>query len=416
MKKDQFLDIVQRSAKKPLTPEELSFMGTIGEAVESAFQADSVTRSAEIAEALKPLGTMPEGKTVADVIRTLATDVDNLEKKIKREFTSEDKFKLRAMLEEHKSEIVAARSKKGSDGYWEMEFKAKRAAAALMTNATVLSGAGAINNPNLLDDLEITVIKYPANFIVDSIGGRQVAKVPATLRWKEQAAESTEATGLTSEGAAKGLTDKKFTWATATRNKYAGRIEFTEELTMDMDQLFLQIVEMFEQQVVRAWNSAVQVALIAYVGSYTTSELDGTFVQPSVAQVIQAGKLWVENNNYTPDLVMLRPGDAALARIAQDKNGMIQYLPDAIAFQGLTPFISTDVPADTIIVGSSMTISEQHSPFILRRGVYGNQFIENEETIVGEVFSLLKLPTASVGSWVELDISTVKTALTIPAA
>jgi len=414
MEKEQFLDIVNRAAKKPLTPEELSFMGTIGEAVESAFQADSVTRTKELNDlAVKidgKIGTFEEGKTVADIVRTMATDLDNLEKKIKRDFTAEDKFKLRAMLEEKLPEMLAARK---SNQNWEIEFRAKRGASALMTTATVLTGAVALNNPNVLDDLEVMVIQYPKNFIVDAIGGRQVAKVPQTLRWKEQTTESTDGLGAVSEGATKVLTDKLFVWKTATRAKYAGRIEFTEELAMDMDQLLLQIIDMFEQQVLRTYNTAIQALIVAYATDYTTTELDATFVSPSVSQVIQAGKLWIENNMYEPDIVMLRPGDAALARIAQDKNGMVQYLPDAVAFHGLTPFISTVIAAGKILIGSTQTISEQHSPFILRRGVYGNQFIENEETIIGEIYSVTKLPTVSVNSWVELDIATVKAALTL---
>ena len=413
MKKEQFLDIVKRSMKKDPTQEELTFLGTIGEAIESAFQADTVTRKKELEDAVKQLGTFEDGKTAADIIRTLAKSVDDLEKKTMRTLSTDDKFKLRSMLDEKKDEILAARK---SNKNWEIEFKAKRGASAMMTTANVLTGAVAINNPNVLDDLEVMVIQYPKNYIVDAIGGRQIAKVPAVLRWKEQTTESTDALGVVVEGATKVLTDKLFVWKTADRAKYAGRIEFTEELAMDFDQLLLQIIDMFEQQVLRTWNAAIQALLVAYAPAYTTSELDGTFVSPGISQVIQAGKLWVENNNYEPDIVMLSPGNAALARIATNTLGDIVYLPDAIAFQGLTPFISTVIPAGTVIVGSTATVSEQHSAFMLRRGVYANQFIENEETIVGEVFSITKLPTVSQNSWCELDVATVKTALTVVTA
>jgi hypothetical protein len=409
MKKEQFLEIVKRSMKKDPTPEELTFLGTIGEAIEKAFEADTVTRKKELDEAMTKLGTFEEGKTAADVIRTLAKAVDDLDKKVKRELTTEDKYKLRAMLEAKKDEIVRARSTKE---YWEIEFKAKRGASALMTTATVLTGAVAINNPNVFDDLEVAVIQYPKNFIVDAIGGRQVANVPAVLRWKEQTTESTGVPTVVTEGSTKPLTDKLFVWKTADRAKYAGRIEFTQELAMDFDQLLLAIIDMFEQQVLRVYNTAVQTAIIAWVTSYTTSELDATFVAPSTSSVIMAGKLWIENNGYSPDILMIRPGDAALAGISQNANGDIQYLPEAVAFHGLTPFISTNVPSGSIIIGTSSTVSEQHSAFIMRRGVYGNQFIENEETIVGEIYSVLKLPTVAVNSWVELDIATVTAALT----
>ena len=131
-----------------------------------------------------------------------------------------------------------------------------------------------------------------------------------------------------------------------------------------------------------------------------------------MAQVIKAGKLWIANNLYEADTIMIRPGDAAMATMSQNKTGDITYLPDAIAFDGLTPFVSTNVPEGKIIIGMSSAIKEQHSSFIIRRGTINEQLITNEETIVGEVFSLLKLPTILKKSWVILDIATVKDALT----
>ena len=409
MKKDEFLKVCRKNAKKELTQEEESFFSTIGEGIENAMALETTARNKQIEENLaKLVGSFDEGETVSGVVRSMAQKIDVLEEKTKRNFTNEDKFKLKSLLLDKKDEIIRA---KESGQNWKIEFKAKRAASALMTTSTVLSGATAINTMNYMDDMEVLVIQYPKNFIIDAVGGRQVANVPAVLRWKEQNTESTDATGLTLEGAVKPLTDKSFVWKTANRAKYAGRIEFTEELTMDFDQLLLQIIDMFEQQVIRSWNAAVQVLIVAYCSAYTSTELDGTFVLPQTSQVIQAGKLWIENSLYEPDIVMIRPGDAALALIQQNNDGDIKYLPEAVAFHGLTPFVSTNVPEGKIIIGSSRTISEQHSNFIIRRGTYGDQFIENEETIVGEVFSLLKLPTISKASWLVLDIATVKASL-----
>ena len=64
MKKEQFLEIVKRSVKKDLSNEELSFLGSIGEAVEGAFQADSVTRKKEIDDLTIMLGTFEGGNIV----------------------------------------------------------------------------------------------------------------------------------------------------------------------------------------------------------------------------------------------------------------------------------------------------------------------------------------------------------------
>lgn len=416
MKKDDFLKIIRSKAKTDLTPEEENYFGSIGQAVEEAFTAESVERNKKLGDITTLLGTFDEGQTAAGVIRSLAKKVDDLEAKAQRGLSPDDKFKLRQMLEEKKDEITRAmRATKGgtpNEGKdWAIEFKAKRGAAALMTTATVLTGATAINTVSVMDDLEVLVIQYPKSFIIDAIGGRQVAKVPAVLRWKEQGTESTDAIDLVTEGSTKVLTDKTFTWQTADRKKYAGRIEFTEELAMDFDQLLLQIIDMFEQQVIRTWNAHVQAELIAWASSYTSTELDGTFVNPQNAQVIQALKLWVNNNGYAGDILLIRPGDAALARYNQTTAGEIQYLPDNIAFPGMTIIESTSIPSGYMAVGSSGIVKEQHSAFILRRGTYGNQFIENEETIVGEVFSLLKLPTVAKGSWVYAEIATIKSGL-----
>lgn len=409
MKRDQFVDLVKRSAKKELGEQELSFLGSMGEAIEQAFQEDSVTRKKEVDKLTQMMGQFDEGETIAGVIRGLSGKIDEMEKKALRSLSTSDKFKLREKLEEKKEEISRARN---TNNAWAIEFKAIRAASAMMTTSTVLTGNPGLNNPNLLDDMEITVIKYPVNFIIDAIGGRQVGKVPANWQWKEQKDESDGDAAAVSEGGTKPLTDKAFEYKSNARKKYAGRIEFTNELEMDFDQLFIEIVDMFEEQVIRAWNDGVQADIIAWAPSYTSTGLDAYFVNPGVSEVILAGKQHVADNEYMADMVMMNSVDYAKAKIHQTTDGVITYLPDEVAFHGLTPFVSNKVTAGEIVIGTSSIVKEQHSNFIMRRGVYGDQLIDNEETIIGEVFSVLKLPVRSKVSWVKLNVDTVKTALT----
>lgn len=413
MKKDDFLKIMRGNSQKEFSEQELLFLGSMGTAIEEAFQEDSVTRQKDIDNLTNMLGTFEEGENAATVIRALAGKVDNLEKKTKRNLSISEKFKLRQMLDDKKDEIIrCAKNSRDKKESWAIEFKASRAASAMMTTSTVLTGASAINNVNVFDDLELTVIRYPKNFIIDAIGGRQVANVPQTWRWKEQKDESDGVPAKVTEGNVKPLTDKSFEWKYSERSKYAGRIEFTEELTLDFDQLFLEIVTMFEDQVLREWNDGVQTEIVDWSPSYSSTGLDDYFISPNVAQVIAAGILQVSDNNYDADMIMINPVDAAKAMIHQNADGDITYLPEAIAFGGLKPFITNKVTAGTLVIGTSNVVKEQHSSFILRRGVYGDQFINNEETIVGEVFSNLKLPTRSKNSWVKCNIATVIEALT----
>lgn len=408
MKKEDFLKIVRSKSQKDLTEQEVSFLGSMGEAIEQAFQADNVTRKKELEDLTAMLGTFENGESAAKVIRALAQKVDEVEAKAKRGFSNEEKYKLRSLLEGKKEEIQRA-AKGGTP--WEIEFKAKRAASAMMQTSTILTGASAVNTVNYFDDLEIAIFRYPANFIIDVIGGVQVSKVPQTWQWKEETTSGEGRVGATNEGAAKPLIDKKFLWKYATRKKFAGRIEMTEEVEIDFEQLVMDVTRMFERDVIIAWHDSVLSEIIAWVPAYTSTALDGTIVKPTVYSCIGALKLEVQDNNYEADVVLINPGDAAEAIYLQDVDGNQQFIPVELQYGGLRPIVTNKVVPGTVIVGDSKLIQEKHSNFILRKGVYGDQFIENESTIVGEIFSILKLATEYKNGWVKGEIATVKQAL-----
>ncbi len=408
MKKTDFMTIVRSKAKEPLTEQDENMFGSIGEAIEKAFTEDAVERGKQLKAVTDKLGAIDDGQTLAEIVRNLATTVDNIEAKSKRGLSADESYRLKSMLEAKKDEINRAR-KGGAP--WEIEFKAKRAASALMTTSTVLTGAQAVNNTNIFDDLEIAVIQYPKNFVLDGIDSRQVSKVPQTWQWKEETTAGVGIAAVVSEGAEKTLQDKKFIWKYATRVKYAGRIEMTEEVEIDFEQLVMQIIQMFEEDVLRAWQAGVLASILNWADTYTSTVMDGTLVNPTVHTVIGAGKLHIQNYNYEPDVIYVNPGDVARMVYAQDVNGNQMFIPIELQFAGLTPIVSTGITAGKILIGTRRTVKEQHSPFIIRRGVTGTQFYENESTIVGEVFSNLKLPTQSQPSWLYLDIPTIQAAL-----
>ena len=408
MKKAEFMQIVRSKAKQTLTEQEENFFDSLGEAVETAFNQESVERNKQLKEVTDKLGIVDEGKTIAEVIRNLATAVDTLEAKSKRSFTADERFKLKSLLEAKKDVIQRARK---SGEAWEIEFRAKRAASALMTNTTVLSGAQAVNNANVFDDLEITVIQYPKDFILDMINSRQVSKVPQTIRRKEQTTAGDGVVASVSEGSAKPQVDYKFVWKYDTRKKYAGYIAHTEEEEIDFEQLVLDIVMMFEDDVLRKYQAGVLADIVAWADTYTSTILDGTIANPTVHTVIGAGILHVRDNNHEPDVIALNPGDVAAMMYTQDNNGNQMFLPESLMFGGLQPFISTGITAGKILIGTRRTVKEQHGNLIVRKGTTGDQFIENESTVVGEIFSVLSLPTLSQPSWIYLDVATVKAAL-----
>ena len=409
MKKDAFMTIMRSKAKEPLTAEQESAFGAIGEAIEKAFTEDSIERKRQLDEALSKLGDIEEGKSVTSIIRGLAQRIDEVEAKSRQGFTALESFKLQRALEAKKDEIINVMRNRGQA--WGLEFKAKRAASDMMTTSTVLTGAAAINTDNVFEDVELTVIRYPANFIADAINSRQVSKVPYSIKWKEQVAAGDGVIGVVSEGSEKTLVDKAFTWKYAYRDKYAGRIEFTEETEIDFEQLTLDIIDMFESDVLRAYNAGLLTAILAWAPAYVSSALDGTLVKPTVMNVVNAGKLVVATNNYTADVVIMNPSDYAETQNMQNTNGDPIFVPDNVLFPGLRLFVTNNITAGTILLGEGGIIKEQHGSYILRSGQYGNQLIENEKTIIGEIFSVIKLPTESKKGWIKLDVAAVKLAL-----
>ena len=412
MKKEEFMKIVRSKAKAELSEQEAAMFESIGDGIERALQMEQAERNKEIEKLTGMLGAMEDGKSLSDIIRTLATKIDAVEAQSKRSLSAGEKFQLKRALEAKKDEMMAVLRKETSTP-WGLEFRAKRAAAAMMQTTTVLTGAAAINTDNVFDDLEITVIKYPVNFIGDAINSRQVSVVPYSIKWKEEVTAGDKVSRVVTEGSTKPLTDFKFEWKYAYKKKYAGRIEFTEETEIDFEQLVLDIIDMFESEILRAYNAGLLADIVAWAPAYTSTALDGTLTKPTILNVVNAGKLAVAVNNYNADTLIINPADYAGVQNMQNTDGDPIFVPDSALFPGLRVFVTNNITQGTVLVGEGNIVKEQHGAFILRSGTYGNQFIENEKTIVGELYSVLKLPTESKKAWCKLDVDTVLAALEV---
>lgn len=413
MKKEDFLQICRSRAKKELTSEEENFFNSIGEGIETAMQSETVERGKELKVIADKLGLVDDGQSLSGIVRSLSQKIDEVEAKSKKQLSANDKFLLRKALEGKKEDILSV-IRKESTTPWQLEFKAKRAASAMMTTADVLTGAQAFNHDNIFDDVDVTVIRYPINFIGDAIGSRQVGKVPAVIQWKEQVAGGDGLPAVVAEGDAKPLTNDAFVWKYANRKKYAGRIEMTEEVEIDFEQLVLDIITMFEEKVLREYNKGLLTDILAWAPVYAGTALDDQIVKPTLQNVVNAGKLQLAVKEYAPDTLIVNPSDYAEVQNMQDTLGNPIFVSDQVLFPGLKIIVTSGIAAGTCLLMEGGIIKEQHGSFILRSGTYGNQLIENERTIIGELFSVLKLPTESKKGVVKLVIATVKAALLKP--
>lgn len=393
------------------------------EAFEVAMRAQAenaeTMHSEKISEALRSaLGEMPKdeaGKVVSIVeqIRTISETLEKYEKRSVKSLDQFAKFQLRKMIETNKESIVNA-IRSGQE--FELTFEAKRVAAPQL-NTNTFTDAGTFIMPDVENygmDNDIAKIIYPKNFILNVVRNNQVAKVPEQMIKIEQ--ETTEgAVGVVAEGGTKPLVQYQFVRSTTDRVKYAGRIEWSEEFEMDNDRLFIEILSMFEDDVIRAWQAGLLSTMETNAVAYTTSSLDGTLVNPDNGIAAIAAASVIDGMNYNADTVVMNPADIVATMFTQDADGnwrLVPYLIDS-KINGMNLIGANQIDQGFALIGDSSTYRELHSAFILRFGHYNDQFITNEKTAIGEVFSLLYIAQLDLPSWMYIDLDAVKASLTV---
>ena len=190
---------------------------------------------------------------------------------------------------------------------------------------------------------------------------------------------------------------------------------------MDNNLLFTEIVRMFEDKVIRAWQNGLVSTMLTNATAYTTSVLDDTFVIPDNGLAVIAGQSVIEGMFFTPDTVVMNPSDIFSAMFTQDIDGKPTIKPymtidmqGNVRINGLRVFSSYVIPAGTALIGEAGVYKEWHTSFILRFGTYNDQFIKNEKSAIGEVFSLLRIANNEKPAWMALNLATVKAALLKP--
>lgn len=402
-----------------LDEKQLRFVAAFETALNGLNEENDKRYADNMAEALRSaLGEMPkneqgEVETIASQIRAISETLDKLEKRTVNKLDNAERLQLRKKLDENKEQILNA-IRSGSE--FSMSFDALRVAAPHLDTNT-FTDAGAFIMPDVENwamDNEIAKIRFPQNFILNVIRNRQVAKVPEQIIKVEQ--EPTEgAVAIVAEGGTKPLVQYQFVRSTTDRVKYAGRIEWSEEFEMDNDRLFGEILAMFEEEVIREWQDGLLTTITTNAVAYTTSALDGTLVNPDNGICAVAAASVIDGMNYNADTVVMNPADIVATMFTQDVDGnwrLVPYLQNG-QINGMTLISSNKITQGFALIGDSSTYREQHSAFILRFGTYNTQFIDNEKSAIGEVFSLLYIAQLDLPSWMYIDLAAVQASLTV---
>lgn len=355
-----------------------------------------------------------ETVTIAEQLRNLAEGLEKVEKNNVRSLSNVEKFQLRKMVKEQHKDICEA-IRNGSD--LEITFNAKRAAAIYTASTAVANDTGVLLplNENYEFESEISKIRYPENFILDVISNRQVAKVPQQIIKNEQATAE-GAVALVAEGGTKPLVSDTFLRTLTLRKKYAAHIEWTEEFEMDNEMLYNEILMMFEEKVVRFWNNGLIGTIVSNGTAYTTSVMDDTLVIPDNGLAVIACQSVINGMNFNADTVLMHPSDIVTTMFTQDTEGNSRLLPYMQNGQinGMRVVSSNAITLGTAVVMDSSIYREMHSDFILRFGTYNDQFIKNQKSAVGEVFSILRVAKNNLPGAMAVTLATVRAALLKP--
>lgn len=355
-----------------------------------------------------------ETVTVAEQLRGLAEGLEKIEKNNVRNLSNVEKFQLRKMVKEQHKDICEA-IRNGND--LEITFNAKRAAAMYTASTAVANDTGVLLplNENFEFESEISKIRYPENFILDVISNRQVARVPQQIIKNEQATAE-GAVALVAEGGTKPLVSDTFLRTLTLRKKYAAHIEWTEEFEVDNELLYNEILMMFEEKVVRAWNNGLIGTIVSNGTAYTTSVMDDTLVIPDNGLAVIAAQSVINGMNFNADLVLMHPSDIVTTMFTQDTEGNSRLLPymQNGAINGMRVVSSNAITLGTAIVMDSSIYREMHSEFILRFGTYNDQFIKNQKSAVGEVYSILRVAKNNLPGAMAFSLATVRAALLKP--
>jgi len=403
-----------------LEENQIKFVSAIENEMNERAKKQEEAYSASLTEALRSvLGAQEKNEqgqtvTVAEQLRNLAEGLEKVEKNNVRQLSNMEKFQLRKMVKEQHKDICEA-IRNGSD--LEITFNAKRAAAIYTAATAVANDTGVLLplNENYEFESEVSRIRYPENFILDVISNRQVARVPQQIIKNEQATAE-GAVALVAEGGTKPLVSDTFLRTLTLRKKYAAHIEWTEEFEVDNELLYNEILMMFEEKVIRFWNNGLIGTIVSNGTPYTTSVMDDTLVIPDNGLAVIAAQSVINGMNFNADLVLMHPSDIVTTMFTQDTEGNSRLLPymQNGAINGMRVVSSNAITLGTAIVMDSSIYREMHSEFILRFGTYNDQFIKNQKSAVGEVYSILRVAKNNLPGAMAFSLATVRAALLKP--
>lgn len=234
-------------------------------------------------------------------------------------------------------------------------------------------------------ELEIFDITRNPNFIINRVDVGSTNQ--SRLAWINEVSVDGEytANAAVAEGGDKPLTQHKFKVEISEAKKAAAYIELTEEFEDDVPGLATRVRRMLQEDVVRAFDDAVQAAVIAAARPYEITGLNNSVADANNWDALGATLAQVAKYNYIANTVALNP--VTMWQIWMQKDTQGRYLTPP--FQSVIE--SKKVEATKVAEGSVLTGDltqykvDIYKQFVLKMGWINDNLIQNKFCIVGEM-------------------------------
>ena len=187
------------------------------------------------------------------------------------------------------------------------------------------------------------------------------------------------------EGADKPLTQHKFKVELSEAKKAAAYIELTEEFEDDVPGLATAVRRMLQTDVIRAFDDAVQAAVIAAARPYEITGLDNSVADANQWDALGAELAQIAKYNFVANTVALNP--VTMWKIWMQKDNEGRYLTPP--FQSIIDskrVEATKVAENYGLVGDLTQYKvDIYKDFVLKMGWINDNLIQNKFCIVGEI-------------------------------
>lgn len=234
-------------------------------------------------------------------------------------------------------------------------------------------------------ELEIFDIVRNPNFITNRVDmGRTNQSRLAWINEVSVLADTVAGTNI-AEGQTKTKVQHKWKVEMSTAKKAAAYSILSEEFEDDLPQLATRIRRLLQDDVMRAFDDAIQLAVIAAARPYEITGLDGQIQDPTLFDGLGAFLAQIGYYNFIPNTLALNTVTSWRVMMEKDLEGRYNVPPFMDRINRLL-VEANKVAVGYVLAGDlSQFKVDIYKDFTLRIGWINTQFIENMFTIVGEI-------------------------------